>query len=276
MVNTASRRRPASGGSPRPGQEQIEAPSPLLLALEARAPWEFGLGALAYPLLRQSPRGDGHSVLVLPGLAAGDLTTLPLRNFLKERGYEPVGWEMGLNFGPRPGVLDAMRSRVKQLHARSGRKVSLVGWSLGGIYARELAKMEPDKTRVVVTLGTPFAGNPKATHAWRLFELTSGTKIGDHTENFEIATPPKVPFTSIYSRSDGVVAWQNCIEKEGPLAENIEVQASHVGMGGNPLALFALADRLAQPEGGWKPFDRSGLRKYLYLDPLRASTFGFF
>jgi hypothetical protein len=256
--------------------EPIEAPNALLLALEARAPWEFGLGALAYPILRNAPRGDGHSVLVLPGLAAGDLTTLPLRNFLKERGYDPVGWEMGLNFGPRPGVLDAMRNRVKQLYARSGTKVSLVGWSLGGIYARELAKMEQDKVRVVVTLGTPFAGNPKATHAWRLFELTSGTKIDDHSSAFEIAIPPKVPFTSIYSRTDGVVAWQNCIEKEGPFAENVEVQASHVGMGGNPLALYALADRLSQPEGKWKPFDRSGLRKYLYQDPARTALFGWF
>ena len=240
------------------------------IALEARAPWEFGLGLAAYPFLAQAPRGDGHTVLVLPGLAAGDLSTFPLRQFLKERGYEAIGWDLGLNFGPRPGILEAARHRVQQLYKKSGRKVSLLGWSLGGIYARELAKMEPDKTRLVITLGTPFTGDPKATNAWRLYELTSGTSIADATTQRQIEVPPAVPTTSIFSRSDGIVAWQNSLNKPSKIAENIEIQASHIGMGGNPAALYAIADRLAQPQDDWQPFKREGWRSWVYLDAGRS------
>ena len=113
-------------------------------------------------------------MLVLPGLAANDLTTLPMRTFLKDRGYEALPWEQGLNLGPRAGVLDALRARVRELHALDGRKVSLLGWSLGGVYARELAKEMPELVRCVITLGSPFSGPPQATNAWWLFERVSG------------------------------------------------------------------------------------------------------
>ena len=253
----------------------IKPPGPLLVALEARAPWEFGLGLAAYPLLAQTPKGDGHPVLVLPGLAAGDLSTLPLRQFLKERGYDAHGWDLGLNFGPRPGILESARHRLQQLYRASGRTVSLLGWSLGGVYARELAKLEPDKSRQVITLGTPFTGEPKATNAWRVFEFTSGTTLGDAAMHRQIAEPPPVPTTSIFSRTDGVVAWQNSLETVTAIAENIEIQASHVGMGVNPAALYAIADRLAQPEGRWRPFTREGWRSWVFPDPERTtqSTF---
>ena len=133
--------------------------------------------------------------------------------------------------------------------------MSLIGWSLGGIYARELAKMHPTLARCVITLGTPFTGHPKATNAWRLYELLSRSKVGDESVMAQIRKPPPVPTTSIYSRSDGIVSWRCSINAPGPLVENIEVPASHVGMGMNPLALYAIADRLAQPIGAWQPFD---------------------
>ena len=260
-----------------------QAPGLVRLALEMRAPWELGIALAAMPLTKSMPRGDGHPVLVFPGLAAGDLTTVVLRRFLSGLGYEAHAWELGLNFGPRPGVLERCVERVKQLHAESGRRVSLVGWSLGGVYAREIAKMLPDHVRLVITLGSPFTGSPKATNAWRVYQLVSGEKEIDIERFAALKERPRVPTTSIFSRTDGVVAWQCSVEEETASSENIEVHASHVGMGMNPTALYAVADRLAQAEGQWKRFhhaEHRGLKKLLYLDPQRASWpnpfFGFY
>jgi hypothetical protein len=249
------------------------------MALEGRAPLELGASLLSAPLLRRAPHGDGHPVLVFPGLVAGDLTTVVLRNFLSAQGYAACAWEQGINFGPRPGVIERCLARLLELHAEYGSTVSLIGWSLGGIYARELAKMAPDHVRSVVTLGTPFTGHPKATNAWRVYELASGHKLVDDVQLAALKETPPVPTTSIYSRTDGVVSWRCSIEEETGSSENIEVHASHFGIGMNPTALYAIADRLAQPEGKWKRFDRNshaGIKKLLYLDPGRKSLFGFF
>jgi pimeloyl-ACP methyl ester carboxylesterase len=238
-----------------------KAPSALLMMLEARAPWEFASTLAAWPLLQTTPRGDGHPVLVLPGLAANDLSTVMLRNFLSSRGYLACPWNYGFNFGPRYGVLAGCVEHVRELSERHGQKVSLVGWSLGGIYAREIAKALPDQVRGVITLGTPFDGPPRATNAWRLYELVSGQKVEDHELREQIRSAPPVPTTSIYSRSDGVVAWQCSINRDR--GENIEVLASHTGMGMNPLAFYVIADRLAQELDAWKPFEVTGPLRHL-------------
>jgi pimeloyl-ACP methyl ester carboxylesterase len=242
----------------------IRAPGALLLVLEGRAPWEFAASVAAAPWLRRLPRGDGHRVLVLPGLAANDLTTLPIRTFLKDRGYQALPWEQGLNLGPRAGVLDALRERVRALFALDGRKISLLGWSLGGVYARELAKEMPELVRCVITLGSPFAGPPQATNAWWLFERVSGHPQPDAAMQAALRVPPPLPTTSIYSRTDGIVAWQCSLNPPAPLAENIEVHASHIGLGLNPLAMVAIADRLAVDPARWQPFDASGLRRWFF------------
>jgi pimeloyl-ACP methyl ester carboxylesterase len=257
----------------------IEAPGWFLMALEGRAPLELGASLLAAPLLRQAPVGDGHPVLVFPGLVTGDLTTVVLRNFLGAQGYAAYAWEQGINFGPRPGVIEGCLERLKELRAEHGCTVSLIGWSLGGVYARELAKMAPEDVRSVITLGTPFTGHPKATNAWRLYELASGDKLVDDARLEALKETPPAPTTSIYSRSDGIVAWRCSVEQETASSENIEVHASHFGIGMNPTALYAIADRLAQPEGKWKRFDRdghAGIKKLLYLDPQRKPLFGLF
>lgn len=246
------------------------------MALEGRAPFEFGAAMMAAPLLRSVPAGDGHPVLVFPGLVAGDLTTVVLRAFLSSWGYAAYAWEQGVNLGPRPGVVEACIARVKQLRAEHGRPVSLIGWSLGGVYAREIAKMAPDDVRSVITLGTPFTGHPKATNAWRVYEFASGHRLIDDAQLAALKTTPPVPTTSIFSRTDGVVAWQCSKERESGSSENIEVHASHIGMGMNPMVLYAIADRLAQPEGKWQRFDReghTGIKKWLYLDPQRKARF---
>lgn len=245
-------------------------PSWWLMMLEWRAPWEYGAALAASPLLRNAANGEGQPVLVFPGLSAGDLSTVPLRHFLQDHGFVPYGWELGMNFGPRTGIIEASVDRLRELARKHGKKVSLVGWSLGGIYARELAKMEPDLVKSVVTLGTPFNGNPKASNAWRIYEFTSGMKVEDHKLHRQISHTPPVPTSSIYSRSDGIVAWKCSLEAgSADRAENVEVYASHVGLGMNPAAWYALADRLAQPDGKWKPFHRDGWRAWVFPDPLR-------
>jgi len=253
--------------------DMMRAPGLLRLALEWRAPWEYSATLLAGPWLDQVPKGDGHPVLVFPGLMASDTSTKPLRGYLERRGYTPYGWENGSNLGPKDGVLEHCMDRVRQLRRKHRRRLSLIGWSLGGIYARELAKDFPRDIRQVITLGTPFTGHPKATNAWRLYEIVTGHRIGAPEIHEPLRVPPPVPTTSIYSRTDGVVAWQCSVERSGPHAENIEVEASHFGIGLNALAWFAIADRLSQREGAWQPFDPKGVLRWLYRDPARTGWF---
>jgi len=249
------------------------APSPWLIAMEFRAFWEFGALIPAWPILRNAPRGDGHSVIVFPGLSASDGSTQPMRGFLENLGHDTSGWNQGFNFGPRAGVLQAAKQQVIDTCQVTGKKVSLIGWSLGGIYARELAKEVPDCVRSVITMGTPFAGSHHSTNAWRLYELTSGRNIHAEVEQFDLPAAPPVPTTSIFSRTDGVVAWPASIQKPSrvnPLTENLEVMASHIGLGLNPSTWWAVADRLAQAEGEWKPFERKrGLHGMIFPDPKR-------
>jgi pimeloyl-ACP methyl ester carboxylesterase len=246
------------------------------MLLEGRAPVEFVSMLAALPWLHRLPRGDGHAVMVFPGMGANDLTTMPLRGFLGSLGYAAHAWGQGLNFGPRSGVLERCSDDVRRLADQHKQPVSLIGWSLGGIYAREMAKLHPELVRCVITLGTPFSGHPKATNAWRIYELVSGGKVGDERLMAQIRRPPPMPTTSIYSRTDGIVSWRCSLNAPGPLAENIEVHASHIGMGTNPLALYAVADRLAQPIGRWQPFDASGVRRWFFRTglPETAGTAG--
>ena len=196
--------------------QTLSPPSKTLMFLEGRraiSEWGAFLGAL--PLLSLAPVGDGHPVLVLPGLVASDTSTRALRTFLKSRGYAVSGWRQGRNLGLRPGVQHAMVDLVQELNDTHGRKVSLVGWSLGGLYARQLAKMMPERVRGVITLGSPFAAGPKATNAWRVYEMASGRRADEEDPRFggALSGTPPVPTTAIFSRTDGICAWQGCMEK---------------------------------------------------------------
>jgi pimeloyl-ACP methyl ester carboxylesterase len=200
-------------------------------------------------------------------LAAGDASTLILRRFLQSRGFSPRGWGQGVNLGLREGVLERAHDALRELWTKHGRAVSIVGWSLGGLYARELAKQSPDMVRVVITLGSPFTGHPRETNAWRLYEFASGHRIDSHDFHGPLRIPPPVPTTSIWSHTDGVVSWQCSVETRRELAENIVVNSSHFGLGAHPASLYAIADRLAQPEGEWRPFHRRGWRQFVYGRP---------
>jgi hypothetical protein len=251
--------------------QTLRPPSRTLMFLEGRAIHELGAFLGALPLLSLAPRGDGHPVLVLPGLIASDVSTRPLRAFLRNRGYVVKGWGQGRNLGLRPGVQNGLTDLLQQMNDTYGGKVSLVGWSLGGLYARQLAKMMPQRVRSVITLGSPFASGPKSTNAWRVYEMASGRRADEEDARFggALSMPPPVPTTAIFSRTDGICAWQGCMEKDGAQTESIEVESSHCGMGHHPAVVYAVADRLAQPEGQWKPFDRSGWRAIVYPDPNR-------
>ena len=239
-----------------PPWETIGPPPVRLFLLEqGRAALEFAAIGPRRERRRAAPRGDGHPVLVLPGLLAGDFTTVPLRRFLRALCYDARGWGLGLNRGPTPALREGLEKRLRTLRERHGRRVSVVGWSLGGIYARELARAHPEDVRQVITLATPFR-DISATHAARLVPIRPGGRpLGEaHELRAALRRPLPVPTTSIYSRSDGIVAWRSCLEEEGPERENVEVACSHTGMGFHPDALAVIADRLALPEGTWRPY----------------------
>ncbi|MCG2667468.1 alpha/beta hydrolase [Bradyrhizobium sp. GCM10023182] len=255
-----------------PGSDGLRPPALGLLLAEARSLFEFNASVLLSPLLMRAPRGDGHPVLALPGFLASDLSMAPMRRYLGGLGYEAHAWRMGRNLGGLSRMREALRARLTEIHAATGRKVSLVGWSLGGVYARDLALQAPELVRYVITLGSPFANDVRATNATALYEALSGERVEDFAELREaIAGDLKVPATSIYSRADGVVNWRTCLLRPSERAENLEVYfASHIGLGVNPAALWAVADRLAQPEGEFWPFDRAGPFAIAYAPPERA------
>ena len=212
------------------------------------------------------PQGDGHPVIVYPGLRGGAITTLHLRRFLRDCGFDVHDWEGGVNTGP-DGVFDDWLQphcdRVRELHGLSGRKVSLIGWSLGGIYAREIARACPESVRQVVTMGTPFGALSHGNHAGTVFRILNRDRAHLTPEiEARLRETPPVPTTSIYSRSDGIVCWQGCIEKKTALSESVQVDAIHLGMGSHPQVLRVVANRLSQPEGRWRPLSRpSGRRR---------------
>lgn len=227
----------------------VAAPGAHLLLLEARAWAEFGsLPLRARGLVRSLPRGDGHAVMIVPGFGAGDLATLPLRRLLGQLGYTVYGWEQGTNWGMRPAIKTALGLRLHKLHERHG-PVSLIGWSLGGVYIREMARHEPARVRRVITLGSPINLRPDANNLMSLFALINrGKPVKFDLEGFrKRIAPPPVPCTAIYTRSDGIVAWRCCQEPEAPNTDNVEVRGSHMGLPCNPDAIRAIAERLARP-----------------------------
>jgi pimeloyl-ACP methyl ester carboxylesterase len=255
--------------------ERIKPPSMLLALTEfQRALIELSTLPAAAPILSMAPKGDGHPVLVLPGFTASDRSTAILRRYLNELGYRTFTWDLGRNLGPRSigRQGEHLLARLREIHEETGQTVSLVGWSLGGVMARQLARRMPKAVRQVISLGSPFTGDPRATNVWRVYEGVTGQRINDadvREQLRESELPPPVPSTAIYSRSDGIVAWKNCIEPEADTSESIEVYGSHCGLGVNPAVMFAVADRLAQPEGEWAPFDRGGWRAVFYPSPTR-------
>jgi pimeloyl-ACP methyl ester carboxylesterase len=243
------------------------APPPWLYVTDpARAAAEYGMLMAALPLRQLLPVGDGHPVLVLPGLLADDFSTWTLRRILRDLGYRVHGWRLGRNLGPTAAAVTGLQNRLRDLRSRYDSAVSVIGWSLGGIYARDLARETPSAVRQVITLGSPIhLAHEGQSRAGRAFDRFAHLHVVPRELPLEsgVGALP-VPATSIYSRYDGIVAWQACLDSPSARAENIAVVGSHFGFGHHPAVIWAVADRLAQPRGQWAPFRPPGALRPLY------------
>ncbi len=242
---------------------RIKRPPRILIPFETpRAISEYAWLNFSKPMLSLAPKGDGHSVLVCPGFMASDMSTVPLRRFLKKKGYDVHGWQLGRNLGVNTtGVrVEKLIDQIKALYDSSGGKVTLIGWSLGGVMAREAAKIAPDYIRQVITLGSPFSGGARHSNITWLYEkITGHVPHREDMKEMEINlpnAPEGIPTTSIFTKTDAIVPWRSCLEKPSPLTQNIRVYASHCGIGVNPVVFALLADRLVHTRESWVEFKR--------------------
>lgn len=234
-----------------------------------RALFEFATLIPGHFLLKNAPRGDGHPVITLPGYRSDDSAMLAMRRYLERWGYPAYPWGLGTNLGvgyQRVDYEKRMISRLESVVEKHGEPASLIGWSLGGVIAREVTKQRPELVRQIVTLGSPLAGSPEATTVFRILRHTSAEEITNEVMDVmnEVSTPlPDVRCICIYSDSDGIVSPEIARDLVSPNVENIRVSSSHFGMGVNPVILFIIADRLAQTEEDWKPFKIYSLERLL-------------
>jgi hypothetical protein len=242
------------------------APRPAHPAWELRFLGEVGaFFAAAGPGMALAPRGEPRTVLILPGFMAADRSTAALRLSLRGLGHDVHGWGLGANVGPADHVVEGLRDQVKRLVVRSKGPIDLVGWSLGGVYARVLAANRPEQVRQVISLGSPIRMRSDQTSLAGAFRRFSRVFGFTETKAVDVDRIP-VPSTSVWSRTDAVVPGASCRQTPGPQAENVEVRATHVGLTHNPAVLWVIADRLAQPAGIWAPF-----RPPAFLRPMIPS-----
>ncbi len=201
----------------------------------------------AAPRLAAAPRGDGHLVVDIPGWKAPELTGAPLRAYLSRLGYDARGWGFGTNTGDPRRDVERLAKRVRELVEAKGEPASLVGWSLGGIIAREVARRHPDAVRRVITYGTPVTGGARHTSVARSSNVGADAHADRVSRRLDAESPIRVPLTVLFSRRDGVVSWQACIDRSTPSAEHVEVSSTHLGMGFDPDVWTVVADRLARP-----------------------------
>jgi len=223
-------------------------PPPLLqtVAEGPRVVWEAAKAAVALPILARKRVRAACPVLVIPGFFASDTHTWALRKHLTDCGFAVYPWELGSNRGPRGDTLRRLAQRVRRIAREHGQPVQLVGWSLGGLLARVAANRLRTQVSRVITLGSPLSGDPQCSRLSALFERACGRRLADRGVRRLLRESRNVPVTSIYSRTDGVVAWQASAQPEGPHT-CIEVDSSHIGMVVNPEVLDLVARQLARP-----------------------------
>ncbi len=240
-----------------------------LLSEPGLAILEKGISIPYKKLSTKTSAGDGHPVIVMPGFMGSETSTKALRLYLQELGYDVYDWGMGRNFG-KIEYVDLLLARLDEIYFQTGREVSLIGWSLGGVYARQVAKERPEKVRQLITMGSPFSGLSEPNNISWLYSVISGGKKVNHINQAfldSLPTPAPVPTTAIYSKSDGIVNWKMCMETvETDIHQNVEVRGSHIGMGSNFSILRLLANRLQQEKHNWEAFNPRGVfnRKVLY------------
>lgn len=245
-------------------------PSALDSLLESRAVIEMALLPSALPLLFKAPRGDGHPVLLLPGFGADEKSLIALKAFLKSKNYDVHTWGLGRNLGFRSKHASALPQKIRYLHHATGRKVSLVGWSLGGVFALYGAEKAFECVRSIITLGSPVSVDASGSQSppgvkalYRLVSHRHGSAAHVMQPRAKMLREKRrlpLPTSCLYSLSDGVVPPQEAtIDGDPAWHENIPVPGSHVGLGFNGIVLAIVADRLAQNEGRFAPFQPAGL-----------------
>ena len=195
-------------------------------------------------LLLRAPKGTQQPVLFLPGLKAGDGSNAPMRSFLRRKNYRAYGWGLGTNNGDVAGQLPDVVARVAELYERVGEPIALIGWSLGGFMAREVAREQPELVSQVITYGTPVVGGPLYTSVSGVYTLDERQEIARRVAERN-RIPIEVPITALYSKRDGIVAWQACIDDFSPDITMIEIRSTHVGMGIDPDVWQIVSERLA-------------------------------
>ncbi len=219
-------------------------PSTRLALGEVTTPWAAVRLVGAAPRLRAQPRGDGHLVVDVPGWKAPELTGLPIRRYLAWLGYEAASWGLGTNTGSPERDADLLARSVVTWAQDRGAPVSLVGWSLGGVIAREVARRHPEHVRTVITYGTPVVGGPSFTAVARAYDAATRDRAARTSAELDAASPIRVPLTAIYSRRDGVVSWRACVDRVSPSVDHVEVGSTHLGLGLDPDVWAVVAARL--------------------------------
>jgi pimeloyl-ACP methyl ester carboxylesterase len=227
-----------------------ETPTPKALNVAAalgeqwRVPFQLGRLLSSRKSLSQAPRGNGEPVILIPGWRSPQATMSPMRRYLASRGYEAQHWGRGVNMGNVRADRDAMLEVVEKL-ARASGPVSLVGWSLGGVISRELAREIPDSVARVITYGTPVIGGPSYTAAAASYDVDVSASVAQEQAQLNREQPIQVPLTILFSKRDEVVHWPACIDRSSPKTVHVEIGSTHVGMGIDPDVWSLVAQALA-------------------------------
>jgi pimeloyl-ACP methyl ester carboxylesterase len=193
-------------------------------------------------------QGDGHPVLVVPGLLCTDFSTRVLRRFINRLGFTALSWELGRNLGELNDLKDLKRlnKRIDDIYNQYNTQITLIGWSMGGIYVREIAKQRPELFRQVITLGSPFSNVDAPNNAKWIYEWVTDTSGVDEAWRLQIPNPAPIRTTAVYTKQDGIVPWQACLERiVDEKHENREVRGSHWGLGMNKSVLRIVDEKLA-------------------------------
>jgi pimeloyl-ACP methyl ester carboxylesterase len=230
-------------------EDRIEAPGPIGLLGEARGFLEFPRLLARFPHLAKQPGGAGERILVLPGYGAGDGSTAVLRAYLGYLGYRPRGWGLGRNRGDVPELIPLVIAKLQALVAREGAPIGIIGWSLGGVIAREAARECPEAVTQLITLGSPVVGGPKYTAVAEVYRR-QGVDLDAIEVEIEARNvrPIETPVTAVYTRSDAVVAWRACIDRHSKNVDHVEVGTTHLGLGFSPEVYQIIAQRLARKD----------------------------
>jgi pimeloyl-ACP methyl ester carboxylesterase len=237
------------------------------LSEPGRALTELAIAVPFKSTFKNDAIGDGHPVMMLPGFMSNGASTIFLRKFIKKLGYNVIDWGLGRNLG-KVEYIDLLLESVDELYAKTNEPISLIGWSLGGVFARQIAKQRPDIIRQVITLGSPFAGITQPNNASWIYTLVSGgKKVKNINIDFlnNLPNPASVPTTAIYTKEDGIVHWETCIEADqDEIHQNVQVRGSHIGLGVNPSVLSIIADRLKYDRNNWKYFEPKGIVENIF------------